>query len=111
MDLIRTRQILKEARDIWVEDPLRDGWLASDKDGNGVSPDDTEACKWCAIGAICKVSGREYEYEAEEAAIRVLRDVLGSETGHQYDLARFNDSGMLTVRHWNKAIERLGGEP
>lgn len=102
---------MKEARDIWAENPLRNGWMASDKDGNLVPPDDTEACKWCAIGAICKVSGREYEYEAAEAAIRVLRDVLRSETGYQYDLYMFNDSGMLTVRHWDKAIERLGGEP
>ena len=81
-------ELLERARDL-IRDPERwnQGAIACNKHGAMVSPDDVDAVKWCATGALC----REYFIRwsnKRQKYIRVSGDVLREDEDNYLDAYR-----------------------
>jgi len=83
-----TVKILRDARAL-IEDPARwtTGRYARDQDDYAVPTDSSDACKFCAIGAISRVADLSPR-EAEDALEMVLRRQLAKDAW----ISQFNDA-------------------
>jgi hypothetical protein len=96
-------KVLERARDRWIAYPATKV-LAADRIGDQVGASSPEAVCWCAMGAIIKeaevVSGFRDGLELYFEANDVFQWLHGSEDS----LVAANDSGRLTIGHWNEVI-------
>jgi hypothetical protein len=84
---MKPSEILRGAREL-LEKPgaWTRGWFARDEFGGTVNSGlDHEACKWCAYGALQRVSGKLVPHDAA----RFLDKVIGRE--HPWTIAEWND--------------------
>jgi hypothetical protein len=82
-DTILAAAALIENPEAWTQ-----GASARDKEGASVDANSQQACSWCTLGAIDKVS---YDYNSWQAATRKVRDVLQKEHSST-PIAEFNDT-------------------
>ena len=80
-------QTLKAARDL-ISDPARwtQGWFAKNERGLNVSEDHPDACCWCVLGAMKRVSSSSIGFH-QAAAILRNRSMF-----RLFDLSEFNDT-------------------
>lgn len=74
---------LIENPEAWTQDAP-----ARDKEGVSVDANSKQACRWCTLGAIDKVS---YDYNSWLEATRRVREVLRGDAPY-ISIAKFNDN-------------------
>ena len=109
-----TLEILKAARElISVPERWTQRSYARAADESSRSYNDGEACKWCVMGAIGKVSryaDHEYTSDTVSAALSAI-DALRKLGGCSFSVAEFNDATSTThadvLCMFDRAIARL----
>lgn len=96
-------KVLERARDRWIAHPTT-RVIAADCLNDQVGASSPEAVCWCAMGAIIKeaeaASGFSDGFETYFECNDVFQDLYGTDTS----FVAANDSGTLTVGHWNEVI-------
>ena len=100
-------EYLKEARDIIAD---IDNWTyaryARDANGSEITPIDTQAVKWCAIGAMCKATNPIGDLRTRLRTRRDMRNALNKQANQLFEgrtLIELNDakSDKPRIRHQN----------
>jgi hypothetical protein len=84
-DIILKAIALIENPDAWTQ-----GVSAQDSTGLSVPATATEACRWCTLGAIDKVTGDD-DHDNWQAATHTVRNVILKETSYT-SIPDFNDN-------------------
>lgn len=96
-------KVLERARDRWIAHPTT-RFIAANRIGDQVGASSPEAVCWCAMGAIIKevevASGFRDGLETYFEFNDVFQWIYGSEDSFVWA----NDSGRLTIGHWNEVI-------
>ena len=100
-------EVLKKARDLWLEHPTT-CVFARRSDGTECEPGDDDAVCWCAMGALDAVA-TGITGDVYLRAVSALQRVASKELLTSVEVA--NDEGRFGSGHWDAAIRSLGGEP
>ena len=98
------KEVLIDAKNL-ISDP--NNWLrtalACDKEGFPVDPEDKNACKWCASGALLKVAHGEPLDKAVDLLLRVL-DVSLTQADVAIPIFNDNSTHEEVMELFDKAI-------
>ena len=101
------KQLLSQARDL-ISEPGH--WtkrvLARNAKGEAISPTSPDACSWCIIGALVKVSGSE---ELAQEALPAIGNAIRSEFPHlaSFSITDFNDGSFNRFRNHSEVVRVL----
>jgi hypothetical protein len=107
---------LQEARELIVKkERWTQGVFARDTTGEAVPPTYPDACQWCALGALRKITGFHYLYGSEsakryDAAAEILSRAAWA--GEYGGIVSTNDEAghAAVLKTYTKAIELAKGD-